>query len=93
MPVFNREPISSLVGVMHFPGDFEKAAIVASWKLGGALQAASNEQIALIDRTEPGRIWAVQDMARWYPKIAREAEKAFYRGSQVAYLVRAIGPN
>ena len=69
MPIFNCEPISSLVGVMHFPDDFEKAAIVASWKLGGALQAASNEQIALNDRTDPGRM-------RGYPKIAKEAGKA-----------------
>jgi hypothetical protein len=75
-PIFNCEPISSLVGAMHFPDDFEKAAIVASWKLGGALQAASNEQIALIDRTDPGRIWAVHNMARGYPKIAKEAGKA-----------------
>jgi hypothetical protein len=83
MPVFNREPITSLFGVMHFPNDFEKAGILAAWKLAGALQSASNEQVAEIGSD---RIWAVQDMARGYPKIAREAEKAFYRGTQVGYL-------
>jgi hypothetical protein len=83
MPVFNREPIFSLFGVMHFPNNFEKAGIWAAWKLSGALQSASNEQVAEIGYD---RIWAVQNMARGYPNIAREAEKAFYRGTQVGYL-------
>jgi hypothetical protein len=56
MPVFNREPITSLVGIMHFPTDFKKAGVLASWQLAGALQAAPNEQVAAIGSD---RIWAV----------------------------------
>jgi hypothetical protein len=83
MPVFNREPITSLFGVMHFPNDFEKAGILAAWKLAGILQSASNERVAEIGSD---RIWAVQDMAREYPKIAMEAGKAAYSGTQAGYL-------
>jgi hypothetical protein len=56
MPVFNREPITSLLGVMHFPNDFKKAGVLAAWKLAGVLQSASNEQVAEIGSD---RIWAV----------------------------------
>jgi hypothetical protein len=83
MPVFNREPITSLFGVMHFPNNIEKAGIWAAWNLASILQSASDEQVAEIGSD---RIWAVHTMARGYPKIAREAEKAFYRGTQVGYL-------
>jgi hypothetical protein len=83
LAVFNCEPITSLFGVMHFPNDSKKAGILAAWKLAGWLQSASNEQIAEIGSD---RIWAVQDMACGYPRIAREAEKAAYRGTQVGYL-------
>jgi hypothetical protein len=83
MPVFNRDPITSLIGVMHFPNDFEKAGILPAWRLAGILQSASNEDVAQFGSD---RIWAVQDMARGYPKIAGEAKKAFYRGTQAGNL-------
>ncbi len=83
MPVFNREPLTSLFGVMLFPNDFEKAGILAAWNLASVLQSASNEQVAEIGSD---LIWAVHDMARGYPKIARETGKAAYRGTQVGYL-------
>jgi hypothetical protein len=82
MPVFNSEPIFSLFGVMHFPNNFEKAGIWAAWKLAGALQSASNEQVAEIGSD---RIWAVHNMARGYPKIEKETGNAFYRGTQAGY--------
>jgi hypothetical protein len=81
--IFNREPITSLFGAMHFPNDFEKAGILAAWKFAGILRSATNEQVAAIGSD---RIWAVQDMARGYPEIAREAKKAAYRGTQVGNL-------
>ena len=94
MPVFNGDPVTSLFGVIHFPNDFEKAGILASWKLSGALQAASNEEVAGIPSD---RIWAVLDMARGYPNIKQECEAAAYRGTQVgaviSYLWRAISNN
>lgn len=33
IPIFNDEPLSSLMGVMRFPNDMEKAAAYASWRL------------------------------------------------------------
>jgi hypothetical protein len=82
MPVFNREPVTSLFGIMHFPNDFEKAGIWAAWNLDGMLQSAPNEQVEEIGSN---RIWAVHAMARGYPKIAKEAARALYRGTQTGY--------
>jgi hypothetical protein len=83
MQIFNRDPITSLLGWVVFPNDFEKAAILASWRLAGALQAAPNEQVERIHRDQ---LWTVHDMARNYPRIAEEAEAAAYRGTQTGYL-------
>ena len=68
---------------MVFPDDFERAGIFASWLLADALLKSSNEQIDAIGQD---RIWAVQDMARRYPGIAKDMERAAYRGTQVGYL-------
>lgn len=83
MPVFNCEPITSLIGTMIFPNDSKKAGALASWHLAGALGAAPNEHVAEID---PDLIWAVHAAARGYPEIAAEAEKTAYRGTQAGYI-------
>ena len=79
MPIFNAELVTSLYGNMCFPASFAKAGITASWMLDGALQSATGEQIEMIGSD---RVWSVRNLARGYTKIVKEAESAFFRGSQ-----------
>lgn len=83
MPVFNQEPVTSLIGNMVFPNDPGKAMTVAAWFLDGAILAASNEDIS---RVPAELIWSIRDQARRYPSLKAEVDEACYRGTQAGAL-------
>jgi hypothetical protein len=82
MPVFNCEPVTSLVGNMLFPNDAGEAMAAAAWHLDGAILNAPSEALRGM---EESRFWAIHADARDYSKECAEA--AFYRGTQIGATV------
>jgi hypothetical protein len=63
MPVFNREPLTSIVGNM--PNDAGEAMAASSWHLDGAILNAPSDALHGVDES---RFWAIHAAARDYSK-------------------------
>jgi hypothetical protein len=82
MPIFNCEPVTSLVGNMLFPNDAGEAMSAAAWHLDGAVLNAPSDALRGIDES---RLWAIRAAARNYSKD--RAEAALYQGTQIGAAV------
>jgi hypothetical protein len=82
MPIFNCEPVTSLVGNMLFPNDAGEAMSAAAWHLDGAVLNAPSDALRGIDES---RLWAIHAAARNYSK--ERVEAAAYRGTQIGAAV------
>jgi len=82
MPIFNCEPVTSLVGNMLFPNDAGEAMSAAAWHLDGAVLNAPSDALRGMDES---RLWAIRAAARNYSKD--RAEAAAYQGTQIGAAV------
>jgi hypothetical protein len=82
MPIFNCEPLTSLIGNMFFPNDAEAAMAVAAWHLDGIILNAPSDALRGMDES---LFWAIRAAARNYSK--ERAEAAAYRGTQIGAAV------
>src|SRR5262249_44881257 len=82
MPIFNQEPVTSLIGNMIFPNDPAEAMATASWILDGAILNSTLEQYHGIDESI---VFGVRAAARGYSK--EDTARAAYRGTQVGAIV------
>ena len=80
LAVYNGEPVSSLIGAMHFPDDPNKAELFASWWLGQ--RVAERGDSALLSAIPPQELRTLLWRSGRFHEIAGEAQKARYAGTQ-----------
>jgi hypothetical protein len=81
VPVFNGEPFSSILGVMHFPGDMHKARLFASWYFARLpLESVSDADLLRL---------LTKDAAH-FPPFYEESRKAHVAGTAVGAMTWAM---
>jgi hypothetical protein len=86
LPVFNEEPLTSVLGVMRFPEDLGKARLYASWKLAGGIVESAQQQ----GEFSPGALASIgRDAADFAPHYA-ECARAEVCGTAVGAVTNAM---
>jgi hypothetical protein len=91
LPVFNDEPMASLLGVMRFPNDLEKAAAYASWCMAKGIKIKPNDAETIgIERILPILNGAARQ-AEWREESNRNEIAGTAAGEVVKTLFALIG--
>jgi hypothetical protein len=91
LPVFNDEPMTSLLGVMRFPNDLEKAAAYASWCLANKIKPNDAATIG-IERILPILIGTARQVG-WHEEWSHKVIAGTAAGEVVKTLFALIGGN
>ena len=93
LPVFNDEPMTSLLGVMRFPNDLEKAAAYASWCLAKGIEIKPNDAATIgIERILPILIGTARQVG-WHEEWSHKVIAGTAAGEVVKTLFALIGGN
>ena len=87
LPVFNGEPFTSLLGVMRFPNDLEKAETYAAWSLARRPLRTFSEQGGNIDLAS---VLKIAERASNIVTIADDVRKAEKGGTTVGAITAVM---
>jgi len=87
VPIFNSEPFTSVLGVMRFPNELEKAETYAAWSLArGPLRRLSEQGVDV----DPNFVLKIGERASQIATLADEVKKAEVAGTAVGAITTAM---